>query len=124
MELRSIYEIKYIDVNEQVINASIAFNKEHAVFEGHFPDNPIVPGVVQIQIVKDLLENALGMTVFLNRSKNIKFLNVINPLESEEIHFEISYKLERDNNLIVKCIIKSDERTYMKYSGIAKVSEK
>lgn len=124
MELRSIYEIKSIDIREQAIIAEIAFNKDHAVFEGHFPGNPIVPGVVQIQILKDILENALDKKVFMNRSKTIKFLNVINPIETAEVIFEIDFELQHENDLTIKCIVKTESQVYMKYSGTALASEK
>lgn len=121
MELKSIYEVKSLDIKENEIIAGIVFNKDHAIFEGHFPGNPIVPGVVQIQIVKDLLEHALDKKVFLNRSKNIKFLNVFNPLETGVVQFEISYNPQSDNDISVKCIVKTEEHVYMKYSGTALV---
>ncbi|MEZ5198896.1 MAG: hypothetical protein R2764_21720 [Bacteroidales bacterium] len=124
MELRSIYEIKSIDIKEQAIHTIIAFNKDHAVFGGHFPGNPIVPGVVQIQVLKDLLENALGKMVFLNHSKTIKFLNVINPIETVEVIFEIDFEFQQGNDLSVKCIVKTESQVYMKFSGTALLKEK
>ena len=119
MELRSIYEVKSFELVNQEIRASIIFNKGHRVFEGHFPDNPIVPGVVQIQVMIDLLEKILQKKVFLNRAKSIKFLNVINPFEVDEILFEIMYEQQPESSFKVKCIVKSESRVYMKYSGNA-----
>lgn len=118
MELASIYKIISLDVVDKKINARIAFDQTHPVFEGHFPGNPIVPGVVQVQILKDLLEQVLDKKLFLNRTKSIKFLNVINPIEDKEVHFEIVQE-PIDNDISVKCIVKTDKQVYMKYSGIA-----
>ena len=122
MELASIYEITSIEVAGEKINASISFNENHPVFEGHFPGNPIVPGVVQVQILKDLLEQVLDKGIFLNRTKSIKFLNIINPIEDKEVHFEIIQKQHVDKDIAVKCIVKTEKQVYMKYSGNAIIS--
>lgn len=124
MELKSIYEVKSIKVSGQEIRARIAFNKDHMVFEGHFPGNPVVPGVVQVQVLKDVLENVLHKKVFLNHTKSIKFLNVISPLEVGEVQFEIVYEQQTDTNFTVKCVVKTETQVYMKYSGSALVTTK
>ena len=123
MELKSIYEVKSIRVLDREISVRIAFNKDHMVFKGHFPGNPVVPGVVQVQVLKDLLENVLEKKVFLNRTKSIKFLNVISPLEVGEVQFEIVYEQQTDNNFAVKCVVKTETQVYMKYSGSALVTD-
>lgn len=118
MELTSIYEIVSIEVTGNKINAMITFDQTHPVFEGHFPGNPVVPGVVQVQILKDLLEQVLDKKIFLNRTKFIKFLNVIIPTE-EKVHFEILQEKKSNNETSVKCIVKAGKQVFMKYSGYA-----
>lgn len=119
MEITSIYKVISLDSSDQNINACISFNKDHMVFEGHFPGNPIVPGVVQIQIIKDLVEKFLGEKVFLNTTKSIKYLNVIRPDELNKVLFEIGVEYGHKNNLLLKCVVKTDTQIYMKYSGNA-----
>jgi 3-hydroxyacyl-[acyl-carrier-protein] dehydratase len=117
MELRSIYEISSLSSTEQEIRAGIIFNKDHPVFTGHFPGNPIVPGVVQVQVMKDLLENALGSKIFLNAAKSIKFLSMINPLDAGEVQFEITLVQQSAGNYNIKCVVKTEDKVYMKCSG-------
>ncbi len=121
MELASIYKIISHEASGDEISARISFNEDHPVFKGHFPGNPIVPGVVQVQIFKDLLEQKLGRKLFLNQTKFIKFLNVINPLMAGEVQFEIFYTKLNEDNFNVKCTVKTDQMVYMKYSGNAQV---
>ncbi len=123
MELRSIYEVKSLKTKDNGVVAGIIFNKEHKVFDGHFPGNPVVPGVVQVQVMKDLLENALQTELFLKSTKSIKYLNVINPLESGEVLFDITFEKQPDNTCKVKCIVKTESQVFMKYSGSALLSE-
>jgi 3-hydroxyacyl-[acyl-carrier-protein] dehydratase len=36
----------------------IELNPTHAIFSGHFPNNPILPGVCALQIAKELLQKS------------------------------------------------------------------
>ncbi len=119
MELKSIYSLRSFEFTGNRIDAVVTFNKEHDVFKGHFPDNPIVPGVVQVHIIKELLEKALQQRFFLNETKSVKFLNVINPLEAGDVVFEIVFEKTGENNLKAKAVVKNDSTVFMKYSGNA-----
>lgn len=124
MELTSIYEIISNEASGDEIKAKISFSKDHPVFKGHFPGNPIVPGVVQVQIIKDLLEHNLERKLFMNQTKFIKFLNVINPLEVGVVNFEIMFSSHQmENDISVQCVVKTEKHVYMKYSGNALVSD-
>jgi 3-hydroxyacyl-[acyl-carrier-protein] dehydratase len=72
------------------IEASIAINKDHSIFDGHFPGLPVVPGVCMIQIIKEITSLVLGHQFMLQEADHVKFLNVINPLEHG--HIEVSIK--------------------------------
>ena len=61
----------------------IRLNPEHYIFKAHFPGNPIVPGVCQVKIISELIENYLGRRVVLSGIKNIKYLSVIIPSGDE-----------------------------------------
>ena len=47
----NFYTVKSEDLSESTANFNIELNGDHKIFEGHFPDNPITPGVVQMEIV-------------------------------------------------------------------------
>ncbi len=117
MELKSIYKIESLKLSDNLIVATISFNREHPVFEGHFPGNPVVPGVVQIRIIKDLLEKSLQHKLFMKKAKSVKFLNVINPVVTNEVVFEIYYEEQQHGSYKIKATVKSGTETFMKYSG-------
>ena len=72
---------KIIDTvqKENQTNFEISLNKEHEIYKGHFPDKPIVPGVMQIQIIKDLLSLLLKGNLQLQSASNIKYLALMDP---------------------------------------------
>jgi 3-hydroxyacyl-[acyl-carrier-protein] dehydratase len=57
--LGDFFEIVSLETEEGNINALIEINAEHNIFEGHFPGQPVVPGVCQMQMIKEILEQVL-----------------------------------------------------------------
>lgn len=60
---------------------ALRLNAQHAIFQAHFPGNPITPGVCIIQMVTELLEQYVGQSLSLKRVANVKFLHVLSPKE-------------------------------------------
>jgi 3-hydroxyacyl-[acyl-carrier-protein] dehydratase len=98
------------EINESDIHVTIKFHKEHAIFEGHFPGNPVTPGVCMIQIIKELIQDHFNGTLFLHKFSNIKFTALINPYINSELLLEISFN-KVDNLLKVKNISKFTDGT-------------
>ena len=57
----------------------IVFNADHAIFSGHFPGHPVVPGVCTMGIIKELLEQQVGKSLKFQEARNVKFLQLITP---------------------------------------------
>lgn len=98
------------EINENDIHVTIQLHKEHAIFEGHFPDNPVTPGVCMIQIIKEVVQDHFDCTLFLHKISNIKFTALINPYINSELLLEIS-TTKVDNLLKVKNISKFTDGT-------------
>lgn len=80
MLLKDFYKVESIDqISETKYEAKVVLNNKHEIFEGHFPDNPVTPGVCMMQIIKELTESITGTTLFMKQSSNVKFMAIINP---------------------------------------------
>ena len=55
----------------------VQLNPQHAIFDGHFPHNPIVPGVCLTQMVKEILETLLQKSLNMTKADNIKFTAIV-----------------------------------------------
>ena len=77
---------------------------DEAFFQGHFPGHPIMPGVLQLEAMKQLCELAVrsvldpagAADVYLKETKKVKFRRPANPGDRIKIEVEI-LELEANN---------------------------
>lgn len=67
----------------------ISLNPDHYIFKAHFPGNPVVPGVCQVQMALDILSWELGVPLYLDEVKNIKYLSVMIP--TEQLDYDVIF---------------------------------
>jgi 3-hydroxyacyl-[acyl-carrier-protein] dehydratase len=52
----------------------VRLNPNHEIFAGHFPNNPVLPGVCVLQIVKEILQRSV-----ISKIGYIRYYHPINP---------------------------------------------
>ena len=107
-KLRKEIETSMFDlsVSENAICAKFKFPESFIGFDGHFKDNPILPGICNIQII-DILANFKLKEPKLKNIKMAKFLNVTLP--NDEIYVQVNINEKTDNIAILKSIIKKKD---------------
>lgn len=96
-----LYKIASLNHKDGALGAMLNIDKSHQVFEGHFPGQPVLPGAVMLQMVKEVLESVLGYTIRLKKADQIKFLGLIDPQIDNLLKLELSYNQTADNLLHV-----------------------
>lgn len=74
----------------QTGNGRMKISIQHASLAGHFPGNPVVPGVVVLDAVAHALTAEMGRTVMVTAIASVKFLAPLLP----EQEFSISFSLK------------------------------
>ena len=120
MLIEGLYTITDFELEGQDLNARIHLNKDHAIFKGHFPGSPVMPGVCMLQIIKELTERATEKNLFLATSSNIKFMAIINPDTNADLLLNISIA-EEDELVKVKNVSSFDETVALKLSATFKI---
>lgn len=94
MLLNNLYTLSFVELSETKdrISAQVVLNAEHPLFTGHFPGNPILPGVCTVQIIREILENTTGREYRLTRADSIKYQGFINPSVTPELRFDLTIK--------------------------------
>ena len=96
--------------------ATIRLLAESAIYQAHFPGNPITPGMCQVGIVGELLETMRGRRLELREVKNLKFMEVLKPGFVSDVVITFDKMEEDDARLAVKGTFVSESRTYTKFS--------
>lgn len=119
MILKDFYKILSEEkTSEFKYNFTILINEKHEVFQGHFPGNPIMPGVCMMQIIKELTEQITGSLLFMQSLSNVKFMALINPFQTPELLLELEVTTTADNLVKVKNVSYFDETIALKLSSV------
>jgi 3-hydroxyacyl-[acyl-carrier-protein] dehydratase len=77
---------------------------------------PVVPGVCQTQIIKEVLQNELGLNLTMTKGDNIKFTGMIIPTQHPAFSIELKYKKD-DLNYIVEASLFFENTIFTKFKG-------
>jgi 3-hydroxymyristoyl/3-hydroxydecanoyl-(acyl carrier protein) dehydratase len=88
MNLPPVINKEEVGQDEVILHLSIVENMD--VFAGHFPDRPILPGVVQIDWALRLAVQHLNIKSAVARKFQVKFRQIIKPNQN------LILKLKRD----------------------------
>jgi 3-hydroxyacyl-[acyl-carrier-protein] dehydratase len=113
----SFYHINSATIIANTVVSEIHFNTDHAIFQGHFPGQPVVPGVCMMQIVKDFAEDIVRAKLTLTDGDNIKFLSVIDPHVNNVVHVAVKTELQGDQ-VSVTGSLSTEQLIFFKLEGI------
>jgi 3-hydroxyacyl-[acyl-carrier-protein] dehydratase len=103
MLLTDFYKVQSLNrTDAQKYLAHITLNPEHDVFKGHFPGNPVTPGVCMMQIIKELTQQITGARLIMKTASNVKFMALINPEATPELKVELDITETEDGTVKVK----------------------
>ena len=79
---------------------------DHPALPGHFPGQPIVPGVVILDLVQRAIEAQTGMTAARLKMGQVKFLQPLLPDETATLDFEtkgegFAFRVSREGVVLV-----------------------
>jgi 3-hydroxyacyl-[acyl-carrier-protein] dehydratase len=112
------FKIITLESEENLIKAILELNPSHAIFSGHFPAVPVVPGVCLMQMVKEIMEQVLGVETLLKKADNLKFLAVINPQEIKIIHVEVKITKQENEQIFIDAKLFNEVIVFFKMKGI------
>lgn len=121
MLLKDFYKILSTDkIDDESYTVIVNLNKEHEVFKGHFPNNPVTPGVCMMQIIKEICEGILNKELQLKTASNVKFMALINPEVNPTLRLELAIAENEEGEIKVKNTTYFDETVALKLSNTYK----
>lgn len=117
----TIYSVLEIEKTSEGANYLIEIDFSHPIFQGHFPNKAILPGVIMSDIIRSQASELLEKKLYLYSAKNIKFSKMITPSKNNKYNIKlISHK--KHNQYDIKATISKNDEIYFKIN--AKYQEK
>jgi 3-hydroxyacyl-[acyl-carrier-protein] dehydratase len=121
MLLKDFYTINSLKKTaEKQFTAVLGINENHDIFKGHFPGNPVMPGVCMMQIIKELAEEIAKTQLFMQSLSNVKFMALINPQVNPQLRLELEVSETEDGLVKVKNTTYFNETVALKLAGTYK----
>ncbi|MFI5155329.1 MAG: 3-hydroxyacyl-ACP dehydratase [Chitinophagales bacterium] len=111
------YTLQSLESEEGGLKAGILINVNHPILQGHFPGQPVVPGVCMVQIVKELLEERLAGKFGLASADHIKFLSLIDPRITPAFTAELKFEIIDSQLVKVNAGFSHGDILYFKLQG-------
>ena len=69
---------------------TVVMEPKHQIYEGHFPGQPVVPGVCTLTIIRECLGEILGREVSFTTIKECKYVSALIPEEGLSITLNLA----------------------------------
>ena len=104
-------------VSSILYHFTVKLHPDHPVFQGHFPGNPIVPGVCQIMMIQELIDQIQNKPMRLEHADTVKFLSLIVPGINPTLDFDISYREAEVCKISTNVTIHAENTIFLKFKG-------
>jgi 3-hydroxyacyl-[acyl-carrier-protein] dehydratase len=112
--LNNLYTIQSLSEKDKTIQTTVLLREDHPIFKGHFPGQPVLPGVCMLEMIAEIAGSHLKQRFRILDAPLIKFLNMIDPGKDPLILFEINYEIA-SGKIPVTGRISSGSRVFMKF---------
>jgi 3-hydroxyacyl-[acyl-carrier-protein] dehydratase len=114
------FNVENVVQDSSSVKADILLNANHRIYQGHFPGMPVVPGVCQVQIIKEVLCSCIGDSFLLSETRFCKFINMMNPSDVIGLACEINREELPGGDFSFSGSLFDMNRIYLKIKGILK----
>lgn len=122
MLLKDFYKINEIAGSGDSYTVKVELNTKHEIYKGHFPEQPVVPGVCTMQLVKECIEQIVSKSLYYSQIQSCKFLSVVDPTANNLIELVLNLKEGEDGNINLQADILQKEQSTTKLKAVLTVA--
>lgn len=97
-QISKLFDI--IEANQEAV--LLKMNEEHPVYEGHFPGNPITPGVLSLRMIRECVSREMGRPLHYAAIKSCRYVALIRPGDTLRLQRQIT---ENESSISVKATL-------------------
>lgn len=111
----------YFDINSSRVDGNqasfgLTLRRNCTVYQGHFPCNPVCPGVCNILMLKQCALKVIGKELHLTAIKQCRLTAVATPISQSALNAEINLT-PNTNGAAITATLSDELQTYMKLKG-------
>lgn len=120
MLLENFYTIKNKTFENDGWLVEVILNAFHPIYNGHFPDMPVVPGVCSLQLIKEIVSEIQETELRYEDISACKFLRAINPRENNILYLSFSLKDLPNDKYALQALMQNNENSVLKIKAVLK----
>lgn len=110
------YKILSEDKQDMSATYRVAILPDCNVYEGHFPGDPVCPGVCNIETIKECAIKLIGTPLRIQSIKQCRLTAIATPTVCPEVTITLS-ATSKDSSYVVVATIADEKQTYMEFKG-------
>lgn len=108
----NFYTINNIEQkSDDAFAVEVTILPKHQIYEGHFPQQPVVPGVCTLTIIRECIGNILSKEVSFSSIKECKYVSALIPQEDLRIMINLTISESKVTALVERV---DDQQTVLK----------
>ena len=109
---------KIVNVKQEGLAATFTVEilSDCNVYEGHFPGNPVCPGVCNIETIKECASQLLGKPLTINTIKQCRLTAIATPTVCPQVSVSVNITQNADTYTVIANIY-DDKQSYMDFKG-------
>ena len=115
--MNDFYKINSRMDDGEAVLFDVSLLPEYRVYTGHFPGNPVSPGVCSIQMIKECAEQLSGRRLFLAYLAKCRFSTVITPKTTPRLWLRMYLSEDGFEMYSIKATLFDDTATYIEFKG-------
>ncbi len=112
MLIKDYYSVENTSTQDNITTFCVRLNPSCNVYQGHFPEKAVSPGVCNIQMIKECAEQVAGCSLLLTNLQLCRLTTLITPDEHPELDIHIDLTTKEDGYLL-KANIGKENNTYL-----------
>lgn len=96
---------------------TVAILPDCNVYDGHFPGNPVCPGVCNIETIKECAIRLTGKELRIKTIKQCRLTAIASPTVCPEVTIAITAIPTNESTYTIQATVKDTQQTYMEYKG-------
>ena len=116
--LTGLYDIKFLtSQGDNSYIAQVCINPDDPIFCGHFPQQPVLPGVCTLAIIKECICMASGKRLRYSEMAQCKFTGMVDPSKADLLKLEFRL-INIDGKITVNATVGEGERVILKMKAV------